>query len=125
MDEAREIILCGDGEPGFRFFAWIFQEDDRIILCDFSETGAHAAGKWIAELRRRTGREIKPRVTNVYRILAENPFAIVKAPGSDHLGWLINHELKVETAIELLSRLLKRVGGDALDEEPADEERSV
>lgn len=122
--EVKRIYLYGDGEPGRPFFAWMFCEGDRIVLCDFSEAGAYVAGKMLAHMRSR-GVEAGLKVVNAYRVLAENPLAEVVADGPDRMNRIVNDEVKARTAVELLSRLLKRVGGEALDDEPLNPEEGA
>jgi hypothetical protein len=87
--EAREILLYGDGDLTLDTFGWVVYRDYRALLCDFSD------GE-------------KPEKVKLIDVLAENPFAIVKAPGCDRMRRLVIEEAKAKTAVELLAYVARK-----------------
>jgi len=102
--EVREIVLYGDGELTLDTFGWVVYRDERALLCDFSEVGSYVVN-WFA-----AGGE-KPETVKLIDVLAENPFAIVKAPGCDMMRHLVVEEAKAKTAVELLAYVTRKGNG--------------
>jgi hypothetical protein len=99
--EVRGIVLYGDGELTLDTFGWVVYRDERALLCDFSEAGSYVVN-WFA-----AGGE-KPETVKLIDILAENPFATVKAPGCDRMSRLVVEEAKAKTAVELLAYVTRK-----------------
>ena len=100
--EVREILLYGDGELMLDTFGWVVYRDERALLCDFSEAGSYVVNWFVA------GGE-KPETVKLIDVLAENPFATVKAPGCDRMSRLVVEEAKAKTAVELLAYVTRKV----------------
>jgi hypothetical protein len=99
--EVREIVLYGDGELTLDTFGWVVYRDERALLCDFSEAGSYVVNWFVA------GGE-KPETVKLIDVLAENPFAALKAPGCDRMRRLIVEEVKAKTAVELLAYVTRK-----------------
>ena len=97
--EAKEIILYGDGELTPTSLGAAIYFEDRVLLCDFTEAGAHLLG---------FAHERKVEMVRLVDVLAENPFAKIKAPGCDRMRKLVVEEAKAKAAIELLAYLTRR-----------------
>jgi hypothetical protein len=102
--EVREIVLYGDGELTLDTFGWVVYRDERVLLCDFSEAGSYVVN-WFAD-----GGQ-KPETVKLIDVLAENPFAAVKAPGCDRMRRLVVEEAKAKTAVELLAYVTQKGNG--------------
>ncbi len=99
--EAKAILLFGDGDLTLNTPGSAINVDGNVILCDFSEAGAHVAGGYMA-------RGAHYETVRLVDVLAENPFAAVKAPGCDRMRRLVVEDAKAKTAIELLTSLFAR-----------------
>lgn len=99
--EAKSILLYGDDDITVSTTGLAIDVDGDVILCDFSEAGAHVASGYIAN-------GVSCETVKLVDVLAENPFAAVKALGCDRMRKLVVAEAKAKTAIELFVYLTSR-----------------